>query len=92
VETGDVQAAVVVSVPKRTFRKAVERNLLKRRIREAYRRNKPEFFSRLKEMNIQLHLAIQFTGQKREEFHVIEASLLKIFDQICLKPGNNTME
>lgn len=91
-ETDDIRAVVAVSVPKRTFRKAVERNLLKRRIREAYRRNKPEFFSRLKEMNIHLHLAIQFTGQKAEEFHVIEVSLLKIFDQICIKLGNNTME
>ena len=31
---------IVVSVPKRHFRRAVKRNLLKRRIREAYRTNK----------------------------------------------------
>jgi len=31
---------IVVSVPKRLFRRAVKRNLLKRRIREAYRCNK----------------------------------------------------
>lgn len=31
---------IVVSVPKRNFRRAVKRNLLKRRIREAYRTNK----------------------------------------------------
>lgn len=30
-----------VSVPKRIHKKAVSRNLLKRRIREAYRKNKP---------------------------------------------------
>lgn len=31
---------IVVSVPKRLFKRAVKRNLLKRRIREAYRRQK----------------------------------------------------
>lgn len=31
---------ILVSVPKRNFKRAVKRNLLKRRIREAYRRQK----------------------------------------------------
>ncbi|MBO4755708.1 MAG: ribonuclease P protein component [Bacteroidales bacterium] len=31
---------ILVSVPKRSFKRAVKRNLLKRRIREAYRRQK----------------------------------------------------
>lgn len=31
---------IMISVPKRLFKRAVKRNLLKRRIREAYRKNK----------------------------------------------------
>lgn len=31
---------ILISVPKKNFRRAVKRNLLKRRIREAYRQNK----------------------------------------------------
>ena len=36
----DAPARIVVSVPKRYFKRAVKRNLLKRRIRESYRRQK----------------------------------------------------
>ena len=35
-----LESRIVVSVPKRLFKRAVKRNLLKRRIREAYRRQK----------------------------------------------------
>ena len=36
----DGASRIVVSVPKRSFKRAVKRNLLKRRIRESYRRQK----------------------------------------------------
>lgn len=37
---GEEASRVVISVPKRHFKRAVKRNLLKRRIRESYRRQK----------------------------------------------------
>ena len=42
IEEEGIQApnAIMVSVPKRNFKRAVKRNLLKRRIRESYRLNK----------------------------------------------------
>ena len=40
-------ARIVISVPKKLFKQAVTRNLLKRRIREAYRKSKPDFYSKL---------------------------------------------
>lgn len=36
----DAAGRIMVSVPKRLFKRAVKRNLLKRRLREAYRTNK----------------------------------------------------
>ena len=38
--TDEGPSRIVVSVPKRSFKRAVKRNLLKRRIRESYRRQK----------------------------------------------------
>ncbi len=39
-ESEELPSRILVSVPKRSFKRAVKRNLLKRRIREAYRRQK----------------------------------------------------
>ncbi|MDD7317276.1 MAG: ribonuclease P protein component [Prevotella sp.] len=39
-EKGDAEAAMMVSVPKRMFKRAVKRNRVKRQVREAYRLNK----------------------------------------------------
>ena len=38
--TGSEKVRIMVSVPKKLFKRAVKRNLLKRRIRESYRRQK----------------------------------------------------
>ena len=39
-ETGKEENRIMVSVPKKLFKRAVKRNLLKRRIRESYRKQK----------------------------------------------------
>ena len=51
-------AAILVSVSKRRFKRAVKRNRVKRQIREAYRLNKQPLLQILKEHN--LHIAIAF--------------------------------
>jgi ribonuclease P protein component len=87
VKSGNFPAAMAVSVPKKAFKRAVDRNLLKRRIREAYRRNKPAFYSRLMEMNLKIHIMIQYRSRDIESFQTIETNLLKVFDQMYRSLG-----
>lgn len=72
---GKYPAAVVVSVPRRLFKKAVDRNLLKRRIREAYRINKPFFYSGLRKLDQQVNLVILYQHHEISDYYSIQNAL-----------------
>lgn len=71
---------VLISVPKRNFKKAVHRNLLKRRIREAYRLNKALF-----KIPDKLQIAYIYTSKELLEFNVIEKKLNKTTERLNMK-------
>lgn len=52
------------AVPKRVFKNATDRNLLKRRMRESYRKNKYMVGSLVSERKMQYALLFVFTGNK----------------------------
>ncbi len=73
---------MAVSVPKRLFKKAVDRNLLKRRIREAYRLNKKQLDGLVLPAGHTLHLLIQYQRKEMMDFHSIESGLLEGFEKL----------
>lgn len=79
-ETYPVRTAI--TVPKRLFRKAVERNLLKRRIREAYRQQKAALYQHLSRKEIAIHLVIQYQHREILPYHVLADALQKGLDQL----------
>lgn len=71
-----------VSVPKRKFKKAVDRNLIKRRIREAYRIHKIPLQDQIINEERSLILMFIYVSQKIEPFEIIEKSTINLLEKI----------
>lgn len=54
---GEADASILISVPKKRFKRAVKRNLVKRQVREAYRKNKYLLLDALATKNKRLVIA-----------------------------------
>ena len=67
---------VLIAVPPKNFRKAVDRNLLKRRIREAYRLNKHRIAASEK-----LLIAYIYNAKEILTFSQIQERLVKTFNR-----------
>lgn len=75
---------VLLSVPKHNMRKAVDRNLIRRRMKEAYRRNKHILYSPLSSLHQEMLLCITYNSREilpyaliRDEIIVLLHRLLK---------------
>lgn len=73
---------VLVSVPKKLFKRAVHRNKLKRRIREAYRLRYGRLEDLATQQNINLSIGIMYAWGAQLEFKVIDDAMEKIISSI----------
>jgi ribonuclease P protein component len=80
-------AQVAFSVSKRGFRLAVTRNLIKRRMREAYRRNKNILYKSLEEQNIQIAFIVIQRGNAVPDYETIKKGMKDVIDKLIVLSG-----
>ncbi len=73
---------VLMSVPKYNFHKAVERNLIRRRMKEAYRLNKQLLYDNLAGSGKQIIVSITYTAKEIVTYDLIEAKIILLLQRL----------
>ena len=74
--------SVIISVPKKRFHDAVDRNRVKRQIREAYRKQKHALIEKMDEREQGLLIAFIYVSAQIESTAYIEKRLARLLDKI----------
>ena len=79
--------SILISVPKKRFRHAVDRNRMKRLIRETYRTNKHILWDVLKDKDYRIVLAFVCITDKMPSYAMVRKSVVKALTRISESLG-----
>ena len=78
----ETPARLLIIVPKRRLRHAVDRNRTKRLIRECYRQQKHKLYAFLKEQNTSIDLSLSYADNNLPDYHTLWDKTEKILDRL----------
>ena len=81
----DVPVSILVSVPKKKFGHAVDRNRIKRQAREAFRKNKHILWQKLENANKSIIMAFLCISEKHCTSETIDRNMCKLLNKIAEK-------
>jgi ribonuclease P protein component len=82
-------AQLLISVPKRNFKRAVDRNLIKRQIRESFRRNKDELYAYLEQEKRNCSFALVYAAKSKIAYCDLNAALILVLKQLVKEIKNS---
>lgn len=82
--TGTYPVKVLISVSKRNFKKAVDRNRIKRLVREGYRKNKALLYEGLDKSGSKLAIGLIFTGKTKPSYQEVEKKIILVIHRLLL--------
>ena len=82
---------VVFSVPKKKFKKAPDRNRVKRLLREVVRKNKIELEDYLTAESKQLALFLIYLGEEIMTYNEMERKIVSLFSRLLTELKNNDL-
>jgi len=74
-----------ISVPKRSFKNAVDRNRIKRQVREVYRMHHAQLMSEAKKRNIYLAVMLIYIDRKEPNFLYLDQKVKSLIAQLSTK-------
>lgn len=78
-----MDAKVILSVSKKRFRRAHDRNRIKRLMREVYRLHKAEvLYPDLIDRSLSIHYAIQYIAKEELSFNYLEERMIKVLKHL----------
>lgn len=82
-------AQLLVGVSKKNMRRAIDRNKIKRRIREAYRKNKDLYYDYLNNTGKQCIFGILHSGKEMTRFKDIEQKIITVLSRLIEEHEKN---
>ena len=84
-ETTNTPSKILINVPKKRFKHAVDRNRIKRQMRECYRLNKLILHTALIEKDKSIEVGFNYVADSELDFATLNRKMGKALFQICQK-------